>query len=213
MSARAPRQGQGQGQRIRLGGSDFVFPGHNLAARVAYLQSIQHWVPEAMQEAAQLSPDDDAAIRSWAERRGFIDEWAFDILERNIEIWRDIPETAGRWQSLGHGGGWQPVMSPPAWNIGEETEEAWRARVEVYASAMKAAMVRTPEKSGIRHFEWTVLYQVGGLSYSEIQAREPDPPDANVISEGIRSIADLTGLTLREPRRTGRPRKSSDSAR
>lgn len=58
-----------------------------------------------------------------------------------------------------------------------------------------------------QHFEWTVRYQVLGESFAKI-ANADGIREARTVSEAVRSVAGLIGLTLREPDKGGRPRKA-----
>jgi hypothetical protein len=212
MPPRTLPQGQEKGQsaRVRLGVAEYVWTGPNPFARMLYLQAVSYFVPEALLEAIALLPDDDAGLLAWARRRGWEDSWALDAIRAHLPIWREQPDAAGSWVSISGQAQWVPMLAPRAWDITWESEAAFRGRVERYIDEMKRFDVvsRTPEKSP-RHFEWAAFYQVGGLAYAQIQARDTDPPEISSISEGVTHVASLIGLTLRKPR-LGRPRKSSD---
>ncbi|MCO5221282.1 MAG: hypothetical protein M9947_06815 [Thermomicrobiales bacterium] len=55
------------------------------------------------------------------------------------------------------------------------------------------------------HFEWTVRYQVLGETIRHIA--ESDDIEQKTVSTNIRKVAELIGLTLRQPDKGGRPRK------
>lgn len=61
------------------------------------------------------------------------------------------------------------------------------------------------------HFEWTVRYQVLGEKYAGIAASDAVLP--RTVSEAVRGVADLIGLTLRTPDKGGRPRKQLPTRR
>jgi hypothetical protein len=58
------------------------------------------------------------------------------------------------------------------------------------------------------HFGWTVRYQVLGESYRKI-AETDDIREVRTVSDAVRRVSDLVGLTLREPGKGGRPRKTT----
>lgn len=59
-----------------------------------------------------------------------------------------------------------------------------------------------------RHFEWTVRYQALGESYGKIAASD-GVQETRTVSQAVRSVAALIGLTLRERDKGGRPRKQT----
>lgn len=68
-------------------------------------------------------------------------------------------------------------------------------------------MVRSHDLPPKQHFEWTVRYQVLGETYGAI-ARADGVKETRTVSNAVRSVARLIGLTLREPDKGGRPRKA-----
>jgi hypothetical protein len=182
-------------------------------------------------------PTDYAALQGWAARWGFTDAWALETAGFHARYWwAGDPGAIGLWlihpvELYDHRAGDDPlflwssfagselVFPPgPSWNPIEETDRAFRARVEAYIGTIKAspAIQPTPTKQqlgGRRHFEWTALYHCGGRTLNEIVelSQETHPDEFNglmpgTVSEAIKSVADLVGLTL-QPRQ-GQPKKT-----
>lgn len=117
----------------------------------------------------------------------------------------------------------------PAWEPRYETEaeyrEALKGCIEDFVDAhiadtkcacLRRGLVPVPTKrcdsgdSPERHFEWLARYQVKGDSYVKIAKDLPKAFRATpqtTVRNAVTATAQLVSLTLRPPRRTGRPRK------
>ncbi len=78
--------------------------------------------------------------------------------------------------------------------------------------AMMGNTVPSRELPPKHHFEWTVRYQVLLESYAKI-AKADGIREPRTVSEAVRSVGALIGLTLREPSKGGRPRKATPARR
>jgi hypothetical protein len=186
-----------------------------------YLQAVSRCVPEALSALLTLKVGDDAQIAAWAERWGFTDEWALSTVRAHLPLWQEAPETLGQ-ALIVSVASWEPTYDEDirlpngvavsfvrylTWNPIAESERAFRARVETYIEAMKAApgMESTPEKKidDDRHFEWLAQHHVARCSYSAIAERYQTADsslDISTISRAITTCAALIGLTLRSSR-------------
>jgi hypothetical protein len=205
-----------------FGFADYAPAAPNVFGQMRYLQAVGACVPEAVQEElADLEPGDDAALRSWASRRGFEDDWPISAAREHCALWRDNPDTKGKWIIV-TGSHWEPVMPAfAAWNPFVESEPALRERFERYIEICKAApaMRKTPEKrTGDAHFEWLALHHAGRMTYTQVEnwlSEKRQYPDRAEISRAIRETAAMIGLTLRpargrkvEPRSLNQPQQS-----
>lgn len=180
-----------------------------------YLYAVSRRVPEALDELRAIDPGDDRALEAWARRRGFSDHWALWTVRNHLPVWRDNPESFGRWLTV-FGGTWEPVPPPaPIWNPFKETEAAYAKRHAEYLNQVRQLpATKTPEKEhGDRDFEWLALVQVGGVERSEIaiNAEGDDALSLGTVSEALKSTAAMIGLTLR-PAKRGPRRKTSEQS-
>ena len=96
--------------------------------------------------------------------------------------------------------GWD-LMSKTKTEIKNEMREAFNAQLDSYFEKMDSVIeqngyVQTPEKFSVDHFTWLVLFQVRGLSKSEI-ARQCNATRTAVIA-GINNAASLIELPMRD---------------
>lgn len=76
-------------------------------------------------------------------------------------------------------------------------------------TVMKPFVQRTTrKKSGDKHFRWLVDYQISGKSFNKLSAEEG--VDRKAIMDGIKGVAEIIGLTLRKPTKSGRRQGSKD---
>ena len=109
------------------------------------------------------------------------------------------------------------VIVDDAWDLGSETwktaqerimktvkTELARFRKAAELMAAEQGLVQAPVKSATAdHFKWLALYQVKDFSFGELSRRFH--ADRRTVLDGVRSAAELCGLTLRPPNRGGRP--------
>ena len=215
MPSTTRRQGQfrGQGQRaagVRIGSGAHLLPGPNPGAQWYYLQAVAEYVPDALRTLAAVF--DEGALHAWAQQWGFEDAWALDVARRHVALWQDIPTLAGRWHLLSRVQ-WAPVIPPMApWDPTVEREAGFDARVKAYKAAVKASPLRPARRVPLRHFEWLARHHVARLTYAQIATRDQNMkgyPDEPAVSDALRALAPLVGVTLRP----GRGRKLARPSR
>lgn len=84
-------------------------------------------------------------------------------------------------------------------------------RDQVEARAEEHELLKTPEVRNREHFAWLVRFQVQGWKYREIADNYPLPTGEvlteDMIGKGIKRAARLAGISLRQAKKSGRPRK------
>lgn len=174
----------------------------------------------AADEDYDLSPAGDALrseLRAWATRWNLCRPWAreyallrLDLLASGFDDGWLPPNMQGR--TLGRG-----ELKFEGWDPGYERWSEWerRFRRDLRASlkahridqekrARDAGMEPNTESKLAIHFAWLAAFQVGREPLSRIAAEVGQ--ERSTIRDGVRSVARLIDLDLRESRR-GRPTK------
>lgn len=120
-------------------------------------------------------------------------------------------------EMLGLSSGWEIIRTNPRT---ETVDDATARSMRVLEPLVRGALNDIRERDRVtgnntdaqplptrQYFEWTVRYQCLGESFGKITRDEGLSNENNWVSEKVREIAKLIGLTLREPDTGGRPRK------
>ena len=221
-----------QRTETRLGfGGEMVPEGPNRTALEYLLDAIRRVVPEAIEALASLADDPsvrlehdpyrrapgvyrDQPFRDWATQWGFTNPWLRQAARRHATSWRMYPQYRGRYM-IRIGSYFVPAFptfANPDWNPFEETEAAYRVRVDRYIEVVKQTpgTAPVPTKRTLHHFEWLALAQVGGLSPSEIAERYQTDKgmDESAIRKRVAETADLCEIKLTRKLPPGRPPKT-----
>lgn len=197
--------------RARLGAADYSPTGANPWARHHFVRAVQYCVPQAFEALAAIATSGtnaahETALAAWAAEWGFGDDWLLDCARQIVIRWDGTPDPNVLAFSVNGDGFWAPMVPAPIWDSTKQTEADYRATIEAYIAEVKAlpGFTPTPQKEvGSRHFEWIALHHVGRWTYQQIVHRYQNAdgnPNVPAISQGIRDVAGLIGLTLRPSR-------------
>jgi len=169
------------------------------------------------------------ALLSWAKRFHLTDEWVLDQALMTLRVWEEAGQGADRlsW-FLPQVENASPISDVEGmfafltlgWGPAVETWAEANARIrrafdrylnhyrcQIEGLCEQRGWKRTPHKRrGSPHLVWLLLYQVKGWRYGEIARKHH--ADRNTVKDGIQSVADLIGLTVRRAGPPGRPRKT-----
>jgi len=191
-------------RRVAISRSGFIGEDPDPRAQEIFLHTVARCVPEAMRALETVAPGDDARLRIWASAYGFTDHWALRTAEAHVTFWRDAPEFRGRWAFVS-GATWVPVLPTlaPRDHL-KESQAEFKVRLRAFEQQMRTppGLRRAPTPEA-RHFEWLALHHVGRWTYDRIAERyqtRRSIPDRPEISDAMKAIAVLVGVTLRPGR-------------
>ena len=173
-----------------------------------------------------------SAIEEWGANWNLSDEWCFGIALHTLVRWvKSEPHREARvWFFPGSVGsmprawftfetkGYQAIWDDWGETKKRMTSEFQRALGEhkrAQELAVREAEDRTiEEKRHSEHFEWLVRFQALGEPPDAIvrwigQKRAGRPPTSQSVLEGLRTAADLIGLSLRQGRQGPRGRRNT----
>jgi hypothetical protein len=200
----------------------------NIFARRAFLEAVWRLVPDvgrgleviALRPSFEEYPDvqlfdveSERALRAWAERWGFpyADAFWMAVIRQHVRHWHAFPETAGSLLgTIGHYSLHETRIQP--WQPTEETEAAFRTRVESYIAAVKRDVHTRPTPIfSPRDFDTLVCEHVLGVTIEQIPAMLSDEDgdetaDTSTIRRHNKELAAVLGLRLRR-RPASRPKK------
>lgn len=202
----------------------------NFRAQRYFLARVDELVPEVLDElrnealplADANEEDQEEALQRWAERWELDVEWVIKSARNTVNVWLSEGDPSRGWSFyLSHRGmpipdefhysGWRysPFIHRRAAfkeAILEEVEEqleAYMDRVEDTATEEGSLRKSAPTYQQRDHFDWMVLYQVDGMSYSKVANHVGR--SRSTVTSACRDVSDLIALPLREPDQGGRP--------
>lgn len=191
----------------RIGPGEYEHPGGSVGdVRTRYLLQIRADLPHVL-EALRALDGSDAALLAWASTWHLQDPWTIDVARRTREAWDRWPAVARHlyWADAILTG--EIVPEPPdirRWEFTQESEPAFRARVEEYIGnareqARAMGLSEPPVKPKLaRDLGALVQYQVKGDDLDAV-ADEFFGGDQNedTARKALASLAQLIGVTLR----------------
>jgi len=213
--------------RLRLSLGSVRSEDRSIFARRYVLRAVAEYVPQALDQLVTISrtprlawsdagvfdPATEDALRAWATRWGipYADPWWMSDIRLQVKHWHAFPKEAGRWSGVV--GSYRAIDWPtlPPWRATEETEAAFRVRVEDYIRRVKTlpGVEPVPVTFSERDFAAFVLEHVAQLPTDQVLVQldtgDADPGDASAVRKRNRQVAALVGLRLRR-RPQGRPR-------
>lgn len=167
-------------------------------------------------------------LLSWARLWHLDADWVLSTALRTLAWWCVEPpanEADRDWHYSQHGigevivptkaqpfvfvhAGWEPAFQTRA-DARTEIEAAFRMHLRNYLDAIarlatERGAVRTMQQRQRDHFRWLVEFQIHGLRYGEIAAK--NNVEQETARDAIYNVSDLIGLK-RRPAPAGRPRK------
>lgn len=132
-----------------------------------------------------------------------------DIYLDDLKLPDEVYEPDGAWQDEGCFGVFDPraeTVDDAVKRLMPELESRLRRALEtMVVEDTVGDTVPVRDLPPVRHFDWTVRYQVLEESYSRIA--HTDHVDRKAVTRAVRKVADIIGLTLRDPDEGGRPVK------
>lgn len=152
------------------------------------------------------------ALLLWGRKHRLVDVWLI----------REALSTLERWKRIGVNNDWAYSLSPKTfyknreglwpftfepWNPQLEVERSYKARVkEAFEDSLRSYLLemrsksqrfKAAKKNESDHFRWLIKYQICGMTYAEICKEYRQGKELARISEAIKPLARLIGLTLR----------------
>ncbi len=170
------------------------------------------------------------SVLEWARRWHLEDEWCFEVAQRTMDRWYESESAKAHLALDLNAAVWSPLLTDDerafelgfvGWDPSIERREEAEARARItFEMAMKQAfdaaqaaseeqgLRATPVKRQPQHFQWLARYQVQEWNRPQIARYYlNDETLIDTVRDGLRTTAELIGLTLRKPRR-GRPPKN-----
>lgn len=168
------------------------------------------------------------SLLHWAETFNLKNQWCLERAFRTLEAWHKHPlfEKSRMW-ARNATAYFMPVgeeegklnFSYERWDVTfknrdefqREVERAFRQHLVSYCDRIERltqerGFIEQKLKRDDTHFQWLVWYQIKGKSQKEVSRQFNASRSA--VAEGIKDVASMCGLTLRGPKKIGRPRKS-----
>ncbi|HZJ02257.1 MAG TPA: hypothetical protein VFE20_01030 [Thermoleophilia bacterium] len=196
----------------------------------------ERWATEAPRWKGQPSE----ALQRWAEHYHLTDPWCIDFaiytlregraayeplkVETSVALGQNAhPDPEHGFSFTLRAPGFGPTLPESGWNPAREARGEAKKRITLalgqkldeyldemeQRARMRGLVASIRKQDGDRHFRWFVRYQCREESYSSIAKSEH--ADRRTVSEAVKDLAELIGLTLRPATKPGRPRREADT--